>query len=471
MNFLKVILLFIFIIANSYSATWEATQAELIRISGQKNWLEALLKMECDATHKADELTAAQRRKVFERFVNGRGRGAGTLVEDLSHASHPNIGVAIGDPLENYLNFNFVWDDVDVVDVLEAGFIGGIFRDRRFAAGWLFNTIDIIRQQPYTNSLLTEPQYSNMATNDLLKVQKLSGTFWCWKGGSLEEAEEMFSGIIQPGQEISSDTVNIISCFHGLMEAGPINHLYFLPNGEAPIAENFFRIQDVQVGVEGHPLDQASITQLSDQYKHKEEIGEFMDNDYTIIRVSNNAAAGGNTIQNILQPNHLFNPSDNHVINLQGEIEAAHVHFDRIFAFGKPRSIILQDAGLDGFCLVSDVFNGNIVHDLRDRHDHGVLSQIIPPLRKINHSNQIFERNPTTSLYHSSIGHVNLPETFQTIPIPFADGMSGGPVLMCKVNHTDTDHSIKCRHIGVVQGGGLFREGSQLLYKSVIATI
>ncbi|MBY0281763.1 MAG: hypothetical protein K2W94_06350 [Alphaproteobacteria bacterium] len=474
MNFFKVIFLFIFFTITSYSATtWEATHAELVRINWQENWLEAVLKMECDAAHKADELTAIQRRKVLERFVNGRGRGTGALVADLAHASHPNIGAAIGDPLENYLNFHFIWKDIDAVGVLESGYIGsGPFRDRRFAAGWLFDGVDIIRQQPYTNLLLTEAQYGDISSNDLLKVQKLSGTFWYWEDGKdVDDAEEMFSGIIQPGQEISSDTANVISCFHGLMEAGPINELYFLPNGEAPVAENFFKIQDVQVGMEPHPLDAARITQLYIKYKNKEEIEEFKDNDYAIIRVSNNAVSGENRIQDILQRNHLFHAGDNHVANLQGEIEAEHVHFDRIFAFGKPKSPILQKASSDGFCLVSDVFNGNIVQYLKDHHDNGVVTQIMPPFREVSNPDQIFARNPTTSLHHIAGEPENVPETFQTIPIPFANGMSGGPVLMCKVDTHAGHATIKCRHIGVIQGGGLFKEGSHLLYKSVIATL
>lgn len=478
MKIFKTIFLLSIFVSNSHSSNWMNDHAALVGMSWRSHWLEALNHMECQP--KAGELTAAQRRTVFERFIKGRGRGEDILTADLDQAGNPEVGTQIAPDLSdmNYLDQDLFWGNVSMIEVLELGFIGSPFRDRRFAAGWTLDTIDILRQQPITNKLFDAEQYGDINHNDLLKVRGLSGTFWRWNGvAPIQTAKEMFSGMIQPNQEILTGTgertVNILSCFHGLLDEDDIGNVYFLPAGRAPDAENFFRIMTVQRGEAGPLLAQAELDPLFEEYKRKDEAGEPYEDDFALIQVSNVAAVEHNTLRSILVQRQLFNETHNRVINLQGE-ESDHFEPDRIFVFGKPNHTFVQRAGgIDGFCLVSDSFRGNANLDLKNRIDTRIQTLLIQPLHKLNNLQEIYVENPPSGFTNIIPSPLRpLPEKFQAISIPLTHGMSGGPVLMCKIHDDESaPHSIKCRHVGVVNGGHLVQEDTHILYKGIIATI
>ena len=286
MNLFKIIFLFWVVISGSYSAGWD--HSALVQMSWRTHWLEALQKME--GPH---ELTEEQRNKVLERFSQGRGRTTDLdLITDLDQEGHPDLGIQIpNNNIDlNYLNNELVWQwtNVDMREVLESGIIPikqeyrHHARDRRWTAGWILETMDIIRQQPITNTLF---DIGDVESNDLLKVRGLSGTFGEWDNGMFVE---QFSGMIQPGQRIvgGSTVVNVISCFHGFWNK-QLNSLFFLPKGEDPLRENLFQVRSIRVREHVGLLNQRHLNNLSGRWNSFEWGALFQQDDYAIMQVNN----------------------------------------------------------------------------------------------------------------------------------------------------------------------------------------
>lgn len=465
MNFLKIIFLFGIFLCNSYAAGW-ADHALLVHMSWRVHWEEALERMEGD-----NALTQDQRTRVLERFAQGRGRTHGLdLNADLNQAAHPNVGTQIqnNNLPQNYLDNELVWQwsDVDMVEVLESGIIPmkpgyrHQARDRRWTAGWILNTMDIIRQQPITNHLFDEDQYGDINNNDLLKVRGLSGTFGQWGDQGFVE---QFSGMIQSGQRLrgGNTTVNIISCFHGVWNKH-LNTLYFLPKGKAPLRQNLFQVQSVRIRESTKVLNQGRVDELSQRWNNLAWGALFQQDDYAIIQVNNIAVeppiTGGrnNSLNDILRHRDLL--LDAEVISLQGEDPEEDFNPNRILAFGKPLADFF--AGLlpdeDSFCLVSDVSNGNAM----------ILNNpnLVHPRRRLDRYEQLYNRDPPPDMYDNIHGPTPLNNK-QAVSIPMAPGMSGGPVLQCQIEVG----RIRCRLLGVAHGINLIQENDHISFKGLIA--
>jgi len=481
MNLFKIIFLFGVIINSSYSAGWDHNA--LVHMSWRAHWEEALERMEgspsaniCDhvsqciytAIGRQNILTQNQRTRVLERAAQGRGRTVGLedLIADLSQGGHPNVGAQIALSLDqNFLNNQLIgWDDNiprDMRAVLESGTIPmeesyhHQSRDRRWTAGWILEAMDIARQQPITQSLFNAP-YDNIANNDLFKARELSGTFGVLDNNG--RFVEQFSGMIQPGQKIlrSAITVNIISCLHGFWNQ-QLGDLYFLPKGSPAVSDNLFPVNIIQMG--NVSLNNSDLQTISNQWNQLEWGELFKKNDYVTVQVNNAAAAGPNTLKDFLIAKKLLK-NNGFIIDLTGNAIPDHDFYpNRIFAFGKPALRSLQVSARrsgdnDGFCLVSDVSEGEAV----------ILNnpRLVHPLRRLQTPTDQGHYNPIT---HPVASEFTILASKQAASMPMTPGMSGGPVLRCLVE----DNQIRCRVLGVAHGINLIEVDGHVLFKGLIA--
>ena len=437
---------------------WQNAHTDLVYMSWRSNFLEQFRNMETHGVHEG--LTEAARNQVLERFA----RGENHLSVNINPPHHSNVLNLFGD---DYLDVSPLWPHVDLREVVKSGIIPlqspyrYHSRDRRWTAGWILDTMDIVRQQQLTNTLFAG--HGDLANNDLLKVLGLSGTFW-----SFDEASgamvESFSGMIQPNQIAEGDTIDIISCFHGVWNE-LLDHLYFLPKGmDHTQPENFFQVQAIQVGGIGDFLDQAGVDALSEEWNNNEWGDVFNQNDYAIIRINSHAEIGENILRNILHARNLLHGTN--VIRLRGEqIPDDEFHPSRIFAFGKPGHGFIQRYSEDenDFCLVSDVFNGNAITT------EGLLINplLIHPLRRVRNFQEAYSLNPAFNDEYVQPAPTLLVSK-RAASIPLASGMSGGPVLKCEIGDAVHSH-IYCRLLGVVHGSNLIQEAGRVHYKGLIA--
>ncbi|MBY0462287.1 MAG: hypothetical protein K2Q34_03805 [Alphaproteobacteria bacterium] len=439
-----------------FADSWNDIRDNLVQMNWEEHWSQALELMEVPPPGSPHELTEAQRTKVLERLVRGRGKTHGlSLADDLAQ-TNLNAGVQIATDL-NTINFldNPIHPKINMKKAFELGITKIPYRDRRLAAGVIFSAMDIARQQAFTNPLFNISR-DNPDRNDLALVRKLSGTFWNWNASSQTfiRAAEQFSGMIQTSQEINGTTVNILSCVHGI-EGERIENIYFLPKGKTPHPENFFQVKSFQIGSDKQPrlTDTTGVNSLHD--------------DYAIIQVSNASVQGGHTLSGFLHSEGLLDGTK--VVPLKGEAEST-FEPDRIFAFGKPGAKFLKDASLDvnGFCLVVDTFAGNLVEATENARHPSTL--IVKPLRKLTDPNQIYQTTPTPATSPATSKTFPLGANEYPLPLYGSPGMSGGPILACKIDDASSVPQIKCMHFGVVQGFSLTREPSgKVFYRGLIA--
>lgn len=419
---------------------WENIHANLVQMSWNTHWQEAMAKMEGTTS----DLEAEQQTMVLERFAKGRGRTPNLdLVADLDQSKNPDAGMQVAPPLKkDYLNNKLYPANVDMKKVLKTGMLQIPRRDRRIAAAVILSTMDIARQQPFTQKLFHISSH-NPKKNDLASVKKLSGTFWSWDPSkNIRFATERFSGMIQTAQDATKDTFNIISCVHGI-EKMDLRHVYFLPKGKSPTSNNFFQVQSFQVGGD-YAAILNTITGVTSTV-----------DDYAIIQVNNAAVSGPNTLKNILETEDMLEGSN--VIAFQGESTRTDFTPDRVFAYGKPGVNFLKEAASEenGFCLVSDVFDGNMVDELEDQSE--VVFQD-NPLRKLVVPEEIHQVFPVPRTVPRTKDTQLLSKNQQAIPVFNYPGMSGGPILACQIEDTARVPQIKCVHFGVVSGSSLIRE-------------
>lgn len=190
-------------------------------------------------------------------------------------------------------------------------------------------------------------------------------------------------------------------------------------------------------------------------------------NDYAIIQVSNTSVEGGNTLSGFLHKEGLLR--GNKVVSLQGDV-GSDFEPDRVFAFGKPGSKFLKDASLDanGFCLVVDSFEGNLAETIEStRHPSTFIAN---PLRKLNNRSEMYQIAPEPTTTPVTLRTQALETNEYPLPLYNSPGMSGGPVLACKIDDTSRAPQIKCTHFGVVQGFSLTQEASgRIFYRGLIA--
>ena len=444
MNFFKIICLFIIFIDYVCSADWRAVHDDLSQMSWRSHWLEAFRMMESGR----NSLEPNSQKKILEKFAKGLGKTAtfrGDLEADIDTGRGDPI-IIRGGPIED------ISDQLISIDPMGNLLNSGVIsmndgypqnpRDRRWTAGWILDTMDIIRQQPFTSVLFDR---GDIGSNDLLKIRALSGTFWHRKVTKTRiKFEELFSGVIEPGQNSEGDTLNVISCFHGLWNK-QFDQIYFLPLGEDPEPQNFYPIRTFQVGSETN-LGDSDVRRISQDWNHALWGDLFNKDDYVVIQISK-TGLGGSVLNTFLENKGVLH--GNHVMPLQGESTAIDHAFNpaRIFAFGKPTGFLQRDEA--DFCLVSDV-TPTTQHAIHEHPLNHVLSDnplLVRPMRDAGHTPE------TTPLLNK-----------KAVSIPLAPGMSGGPILSCEIR----EHQILCARLGVMHGINLIQEGGGVFFKGLI---
>lgn len=312
-------------------------------------------------------------------------------------------------------------------------------RDYRHGFGKVLSLMDLTRQQPYTTGLLHQ---GDVETNDLQKIQQLSGTF-CIKRED-GELRPSFSGMVEPAQDIrlsNTQTVKVLTCFHGF-EGQKLANLYFVPY-DLPQEEAFaFKVKHLKIG-RGEIRFQEELDRESDIRRRKNWEEILSNNDYVECFIDRKSADRSTDIEGVLKERGLLDKTK-HILKLR-KVEV--MGNENIFVFGRPGEHWLGNMGIDGYTLVTNM--------------------------------KPFEEDFFTPYYHAPKrmrnGDEN-PNAEQETLLPKRKassysaiyGMSGGPVVFCGFQ----ENNVKCQFAGVVNGAELSKriKGALPLFRNFVAT-
>lgn len=292
----------------------------------------------------------------------------------------------------------------------------------------------------------------NFQNDDLIKIRSLCGTF-CSKD-SYGDYNPIFTGMLVPNQTyktLNNETYDVHTCLHGFFKE-QINNIYFIPYG-LPIDDEYaFQVKNINIDDNGalinfsqNDLDQYS---LSDNTPYQTE-------DYCLVKI-NAHSENNKTLKEVMArngiPNFPTQHNDQNLPNIQGfsgNFDLSNNNkFNKIFVIG--RASLPEVAFKNDFVVVTNLTPSSY-------NDNSI--------KKRSHIN-----DPDSNANPTHLGPL-LPGEF-TFDYPTYPGMSGAPVLGCKL--TNGNPVIRrCRIFGVNWGSERFFDDSNQLtnLKSIVSSI
>ncbi len=314
--------------------------------------------------------------------------------------------------------------------------------DKRWAFGRVLGTMDILRQRPYMHNLLRQ---GDLETNDIKKVQQLSGTFCKRDEFGLDP---VFSGMIEAGQDVRKNTIQtikVLTCFHGFWK-NMLSDIYFVPYGSPMIDAFAFKVKNIKIGRE-KMLFQDDVNKKSEIWGTSTWEELFSHNDYVEAFIERKSKDGNQDLGDILKNRHLLD-NTNYVLKLN-PIEMNNPQ--NIFVFGRPGYHWIGDAiELDGYSLVTNM----------EQIDQELFVPYLHSPSRIRADGMLTKNNPMANTE-------SLLAKRKAISCSTVNGMSGGPIVRCSFQ----GNNINCKFLGVLHGSNIVKrvKRDNPIFKALVA--
>ena len=275
----------------------------------------------------------------------------------------------------------------------------------------------------------------NFNTDDVVRARSLCGIFYkrTQFGNNPARYDRKFSGMLEPGQtylegnEANTKGYFTHTCLHGFHEVGKISTIYFVPYGLDPTDENAFPIKFLKyfAGGRWHKINQTYI----DEYSAKSE-RPYRRSDYLLVEIEA-ISKGGKDLKTAMRENgipYFKRQESNSLPNLIGFSD----NFDLTQPPGFPKLFIIgmaseEETALEkGFNVATNLtsVNPNLQGKKRSFRDDPEKNQAAEDIRDFLSSEFLSD--------------------YPTYP-----GMSGGPILECKLVQMQNTWQRRCRLKGI----------------------
>ncbi|WP_010301813.1 hypothetical protein [Candidatus Odyssella thessalonicensis] len=314
-----------------------------------------------------------------------------------------------------------------------------------------FRFKDILTQNP---NFINDNNFEN---DDVVKARSLCGTFARRNG--IGDYIPAFTGMLVAGQAYlegqaaNNGVYHINTCLHGFLRA-QINTIYFVPYG-LPLTDDFaFQVQHIYRDQDAQQL----ITQNQLEAYSQHEDNPYRHPDYSMVTISAHSV-GGQTLKQALSHNHIpdfpTRKNDTHLPDLtgfQGNFVLTNDGLNKIFVIG--RASEPQAELQENFVVVT-----NLTTPLPPQ-------PTAAPLRP----RRSYKNDPDTDGHPTDVRDLFNSEF--TSDYPTYPGMSGGPVLQCRLVSNNEIQRL-CRIVGVNWGSErIFDSNNNLInLKSIVSSL